>query len=87
MPGTAGESVNDAQENLLQDQCRRVRKTAFSGFTNGTFSITNTTACLYDGWNLVTEPNELNTRHGKDRGSGAETGGGEWYPCRDMLPR
>ena len=49
MAGTAEESVNDAQGNLLQDQCRHVRKTVLSGFTNGTSSITNTTACLYDG--------------------------------------
>ncbi len=42
-------------EFAYDSQCRRVRKTALSGFTNGTFSITNTTAYLYDGWNLVTE--------------------------------
>ena len=41
--------------NLFQDQCRRVCKMALSGFTNGTSSITNTTAYLYDGWNLVAE--------------------------------
>ncbi len=36
-------------EFAYDSQCRRVRKTALSGFTNGTFSITNTTAYLYDG--------------------------------------
>ena len=36
-------------EFAYDSQCRRIRKTALSGFTNGTFSITNTTAYLYDG--------------------------------------
>ncbi len=54
--GTAEESVNDAQGSLLQDHCRRVRKTALSGFTNGTFSITTTTAYLYDGNGNVMAP-------------------------------
>ena len=41
--------MNDAQGSLLHDHCRRVRKTVLSGLTNGTFSITTTTAYLYDG--------------------------------------
>ena len=33
-------------EFAYDSQCRRVRRTALSGFTNGTFSITNTTGYL-----------------------------------------
>ena len=54
-------------------QCRRIRKTALSGFTNGTFSITNTTAYLYDGWNLVTEVSTNRQSAIGNRTSGAWT--------------
>ena len=42
-------------EFAYDSQCRRVRKTLLSGYAGGIYSTTNTTAYLYDGWNMVTE--------------------------------
>ena len=40
-------------------QSRRIAKTDYSGFTNGSYSITNTTQFIYDGWNLIAEQSTL----------------------------
>ena len=42
-------------EFAYDSQWRRVRKTLLSGYAGGIYSTTNTTAYLYDGWNMVTE--------------------------------
>jgi len=42
-------------------QSRRIAKVDYSGFTNGTYSVSNRVQFIYDGWNLVQEVSHSDT--------------------------
>ena len=53
--GTNSLFVRKRSEFAYDAQSRRIGKVDYSGWTNGAYSVTNTTRFTYDGWNLVSE--------------------------------
>jgi RHS repeat-associated protein len=48
-------------EYLYDGQSKRIQKNDYSGWTNGAYSITNSTKFIYDGWNLISEISHTDT--------------------------
>jgi RHS repeat-associated protein len=53
--------VKFLSEFAYDAQSRRTQKIDYSGWTNGAYSITNSTKFIYDGWNLISEISHTDT--------------------------
>jgi len=50
-------------EYTYDAQWRRIRKVELSGWTNGAYTVTNTTRFIYDGWSLLAEYSDSVTNY------------------------